>query len=61
MSNNIKQKYSVKIVYSKGIASYLSHCNKSEWSKRQAQRHKADILAGKTGITGFLSVLIEEA
>ena len=50
--------FSVRIVYPAGLghASYLQHRNRSEWSRRQAQRHAADVRANRTGVRGFLRV-----
>lgn len=55
--------YCVKIEQPKGLGgvSYLSHRGRSEWSRRQAQRHAADIRAGKTGIRNLLRVTVVEA
>lgn len=50
--------YCVRISYPPGlgVASYLSHRDRSTWSRRQAQRHAADVRAGRTGIRGFRTV-----
>lgn len=55
--------YCVRIVYPRplGPNAYLSHKNRSAWSRRRAQQHAADIRAGRTGIRGFLSVHVEAA
>lgn len=54
-------RYCVKIEYAAGLgrASYLSHKNRTSWSKRRAQQHAADIRAGRTGIRGFVRVTVE--
>jgi len=35
--------FAVKLVDSYGFVSYLSFRNRTAWSKRQAQRHAADV------------------
>lgn len=53
--------YCVRIAYPVGLGgnAYLSHKDRSAWSRRRAQQHAADIRAGRTGIRGFLSVHVE--
>lgn len=50
--------YCVRITFPKGLGpvAYLSHRDRTHWSRRRAQQHAADIRAGRTGIRGFLSV-----
>lgn len=61
-STTIMKKFCVKIEYPRGLGgvAYLSHRNRSEWSRRQAQRHAADIRNGKTGIRNFGRVSVVE-
>lgn len=55
--------FHVRVIYTTGMGgpALLSHRNRSSWSHRQAQRHAADIRAGRTGIRGFLRVEIVRA
>lgn len=57
-------KFEVVIQYKRGFggSAILEHCGRCSWSKRQAQRHCADILAGRTGIRmcEVLAVFIRE-
>lgn len=55
--------YCVRITHSDGPVpvSYLSVNGRSEWSLRQAQRHAADVRAGRTGIRNAIRVEVIEA
>jgi hypothetical protein len=56
-------RYCVRITYPRGLGpvAYLSHRNRSTWTRRTARKHAADIRAGRTGIRGFTAVDVMEA
>lgn len=55
--------YNVRIIYAPGLGgpAILVHRTRSAWSRRQAQRHAANIRAGRTGVKDFIRVEIVEA
>ena len=50
--------FAVKLVYADGSVSYLSFRSRTAWSKRQAQRHAADVRASSVH-KGMKSVTVE--
>jgi hypothetical protein len=51
-------RYCVRISYPPGLGqpAMLSHRGRTEWARRNAQRHAADVRGGRTGLRGFLAV-----
>ncbi len=44
-----------------GTVSFLSHKDRTSWSRRRAQQHAKDIREGRTGIREFVRVTVVEA
>lgn len=43
MQTDTPARYCVRLQHAQGTAAYLSHRDRTEWSKRQAHRHAADV------------------
>lgn len=56
------QQFAVRITYPAGLGGpcYLSHKDRSAWSRRRAQQHAADVRNNRTGIRGFIRVDVVE-
>ena len=53
-------KYSIRITYSNGLRTYLSHKNRMQWGKRTAHKHFKDVIEhSKQWVDGDKIVSIE--